>query len=110
MAFWIKLFILVIIIRTGVIIIIAGVSLLPDTQFKRTVHMMWFIPKFIRRRLTQRGLSQTKKFFKFTDPSWVNFSRWKWLTVFVFRTRYVFSLARMGIIIRLLNVFVLVVL
>jgi hypothetical protein len=67
---WKKLFILMIILITGLIFITIRPKASPSNTFMRAVIIIWFMPKFIRPWLNQKGITYTKNRFKTREVSW----------------------------------------
>jgi len=62
-----KISVLIAVISMGGVILILGVNLRPLTRKRRIVMMIWFMPKFIARRLRFAGLRGVKNYYKATD-------------------------------------------
>lgn len=106
---WKKLWILIIILGTGVAIILRNPAIKPEHALVRALHMIWFLPKFISPWLTEKGLGKTKSFFKVTDPTWTNKITWGWVHSAVSRINYLSRSIRIGVMFRLVNIFVYVI-
>ena len=103
---WKKLWILAMILAAGAIIILRNPAIKPEVPLVRALHMIWFLPKFISPWLTEKGLGNTKVFFKVTDPTWTNKITWGWAYSMVSRMNYLARSIRMGVMFRLVNMFV----
>lgn len=104
---WKKLWILIIILFTGVIIIINISIIKPKSRIVRAFHIIWFLPKFISPFLTSKRMRFTKNFYKSSDISWVRTTTWGWLYSYKRNFNYNSRSLRMGVIIRLVNVVLL---
>ena len=106
---WKKMIILVIILITGLVIICSGARISPNNLLMRAFHMIWFLPKFISPWLTQKRIGFTKNFYKARDISWTNFSTRGWISIQKNRFNYISRSIRLGVILRLVNFIVLVI-
>ena len=101
---WKKIWILLMILSTGVAMILSAPSISPKNRIIRAFHMIWFLPKFIRPFLTQKRIRFTKNYYKTSDIRWTRSVTWGWLYSYKSNFNYNSSSLRIGVIIRLVNV------
>lgn len=100
---WKKIWILLIILATGLVMIISVPSLRPSNRLIRAAHIIWFLPKFVRPWLTEKRMYFTKNYFKAREASWSRRLTWGWAYNFGKNFNYASRSLRIGAILRLIN-------
>nr|YP_010406808.1 NADH dehydrogenase subunit 5 [Labidocera rotunda]URC16609.1 NADH dehydrogenase subunit 5 [Labidocera rotunda] len=101
---WKKMWILMMILITGLVMIIYSPAISPSSMIIRAFHMMWFLPKFISPYLTFKSMKFTKNYYKTSDVSWISMTTWGWLYNYKVNFNYNSSSLRMGVMMSLINI------